>query len=245
MRLKAVQYRAGVEMIKIRPANERGKTRTSWLDSNHTFSFNRYFDPRYTGFRDLVVINEDFVAPGKGFGTHSHSNMEILSYVVDGALEHRDSSGGSGVIQRNELQRMTAGTGVSHSESNRSPIEPVHFLQIWIQPDLHGLKPEYEQRNFPEKERRGKLRLIASRDGSDDSVTIHQDVRVFDALLSPEDEVSHRLQANRYGWLQTIKGEVSVNGTTLRAGDGAAISDEALLQIKASEDAEILLFDLA
>jgi redox-sensitive bicupin YhaK (pirin superfamily) len=232
-------------MIKVRPAGERGKTRTDWLDSNHTFSFNRYYDPHYTGFRELLVINEDFVAPGQGFGTHSHSDMEILSYVVEGALEHQDSSGGSGIIRPNELQRMSAGTGVSHSEFNASKTEPVHFLQIWIQPEQVGLKPEYEQRAFPAEERRGRLRLIASRNGSNGSVTIHQDVKVYDALLSPEDEVSYQFGGDRHAWVQVIKGAVTVGGSPLRTGDGAAISEENSLNIRASEEAEILLFDLA
>ena len=232
-------------MIEVRPAAERGRTRTSWLDSRHTFSFNRYYDPRYTGFRDLLVINEDIVAPDQGFGTHSHDNMEILSYVVEGALEHRDSAGGSGVIRRNELQRMSAGTGVSHSESNSSQTEPVHFLQIWITPDKQGLKPGYEQRAFPEGERRGRLRLIASREGRDGSVTIHQDVKVFNSLLAPGEEVSYQLDGDRHAWIQVIKGTVSVGGTRLGAGDGAAISGENSLTINGSEDAEILLFDLA
>lgn len=233
-------------MIKVRSAGERGKTRTAWLDSNHTFSFNRYYDPRYTGFRDLLVINEDSVAPAQGFGTHSHDNMEILSYVVEGALEHRDSSGGSGVIRPNELQRMSAGTGVSHSEFNSSQTEPVHFLQIWIQPDEEGLKPGYEQRAFPEDERRGRLRLIASREGSDGSVTIHQDAKVYDALLAAGDEVSYQLKDDRHAWVQVVKGAVNVNSTPLGTGDGAAISEETSLNIKASAaDAEILLFDLA
>jgi len=232
-------------MIKVRPAAERGQTRTGWLDSRHTFSFNRYYDPRYTGFRDLLVINEDMVAPGQGFGTHSHDNMEILSYVVEGALQHRDSAGGSGVIRRNELQRMSAGTGVSHSEFNASQTEPVHFLQIWITPDEEGLKPGYEQRAFPEGERRGRLRLIASPGGSDGSVTIHQDVKVFNALLSPGDEVSYQLDGDRHAWVQVIKGTVTISDTRLGAGDGASISGERSLTINASEDAEILLFDLA
>ena len=232
-------------MIKVRPAGERGKTQTPWLDSSHTFSFNRYYDPRYTGFRDLLVINEDYVAPGKGFGTHSHNDMEILSYVVEGALEHRDSAGGSGVIRPNELQRMSAGTGVSHSEFNSSKTEPVHFLQIWIVPEREGLKPEYEQRAFPESEKRGRLRLIASREGSDGSVRIHQNVRLYDALLVSGEELSYQLAEDRHAWVQVIKGAVTVNDTTLRAGDGAAISEEKSLDIKASDDAEVLIFDLA
>src|SRR5215471_1257328 len=232
-------------MITVRRAAERGKTRTGWLDSNHTFSFNRYFDPRYTGFRDLLVINEDFVQPGQGFGTHSHDNMEILSYVVDGALEHRDSSGGSGIIRPDELQRMTAGTGISHSEFNGSKTMPVHFLQIWIVPDKNGLKPGYEQRSFPPGERRGRLRLIASIDGSNGSVTIHQDVKVHDGLFAPGEKVSYRLDRDRHAWVQVIKGSVAINGTPLHGSDGAAISEEALLDIEAKDEAEILLFDLA
>jgi redox-sensitive bicupin YhaK (pirin superfamily) len=232
-------------MITVRPAGQRGRTQTDWLESLHTFSFNRYYDPRHAGFRSLRVINEDRVAPGQGFGTHSHGDMEILSYVVEGALEHRDSAGGSGVIRPDELQRMSAGTGVSHSEFNASETEPVHFLQIWILPEREGLKPGYEQRAFPEQERRGRLRLIASRDGSDGSLTVHQDVKVYDALLARGDELSHRLAGGRHAWLQVIKGAVSVNGATLRAGDGAAASEEASLTVSAGEDAEIMLFDLA
>jgi redox-sensitive bicupin YhaK (pirin superfamily) len=231
-------------MITVRRAAERGKTRTGWLDSNHTFSFNRYFDPRYTGFRDLLVINEDFVQPGQGFGTHSHENMEILSYVVDGALEHRDSTGGSGVIRPNELQRMTAGTGVSHSEFNASKTMPVHFLQIWILPEKQGLKPGYEQRSFPPDERRGRLRLIASSDGANGSVVIHQDVRVSDALFSAGEKVAYRLDRDRHAWVQVIKGAVEINRSQLQRSDGAAISEEALLDIEAKDESEILLFDL-
>lgn len=232
-------------MIKIRRASERGKTQTSWLDSHHTFSFNRYHDPQWLGFRDLLVINEDFVAPGQGFGTHSHDDMEILSYVIEGALEHRDSSGGGGVLRPNDLQRMTAGTGVSHSESNSSKTLPVHFLQIWIIPDRDGLRPEYEQRSFPEGERRGRLKLIASREGTDGSVTIHQDVKVYDGLLGAGDEVSYQLSGDRHAWIQVIKGGISVNGESLHAGDGLGVSAERVLALSASVDAEILLFDLA
>jgi quercetin 2,3-dioxygenase len=232
-------------MIRIRPANERGGGNHGWLNTRHTFSFSDYYDPRHMGFRDLRVINEDRVAPGQGFGTHGHRDMEILSYVVEGALEHRDSTGGSGVIRPNELQRMSAGTGVRHSEFNASQAEPVHFLQIWIQPEREGLKPGYEQRAFPETERRGRLRLIASRDGSEGSVTIHQDVKVYDALLASGDEDSYQLGGDRHAWLQVIKGAVNVNGANLRAGDGAAVSEETTLKIIASEDAWIMLFDLA
>jgi len=232
-------------MIKVRPAGERGKTQTSWLDSSHTFSFNRYYDPQHTGFRDLLVINEDFVAPGMGFGTHSHSDMEILSYVVAGQLAHKDSTGTSAVIRPGEVQRMSAGTGVSHSEFNASATEPTHFLQIWIQPERRGLKPGYEQRMFPEEERRARLRLVASRDGSDGSVTMHQDVKLYDALLATGDEISPQLGADRHAWIQVVKGAVMLNGILLKAGDGAAISEETSLNLRANEEAEILLFDLA
>lgn len=231
-------------MIEVRHAEERGKTRTDWLDSNHTFSFNRYYDPRYTGFRTLLVINEDFVAPAKGFGTHSHSDMEILSYVVEGQLAHKDSTGTSAVIRPGEMQRMTAGTGVSHSEFNPSQTAPTHFLQIWIRAEQEGLKPGYEQREFPEDQRRGKLRLVASRDGSDGSVTIHQDVKLYDAVLAAQDEITYQLDPDRYAWIQVVKGTVDINGTALRAGDGAAISEETTLKVAAKGDSEILLFDL-
>jgi len=232
-------------MITIRRAGERGKSQTGWLDSNHTFSFNRYYDPKWSGFRQLRVINEDFVAPAQGFGTHSHSDMEILSYVVAGQLAHKDSTGTSEVIQPGEMQRMSAGTGVSHSEFNPSRTEPVHFLQIWIHPEQEGLKPGYEQRAFPDAERRGQLRLVASRNGSDGSVTIHQDVKLYDALLTTGEDVSYQLEPGRHAWLQVVQGAVNVNDTALKTSDGAAISDETLLNIRATEDAEILLFDLA
>jgi redox-sensitive bicupin YhaK (pirin superfamily) len=231
-------------VIKVRPAGERGKTQTSWLDSNHTFSFNRYHDPRYMGFRDLRVINEDFLAPAQGFGTHSHENREILSYVVKGALEHSDSSGGSGVLRPNELQRMTAGTGVSHSEFNPSQTEQTHFLQIWILPEGDGSRPEYEQRSFSENGRHGRLRLLASREGRDGSVLVHQDVKVYDALLAAGDEIPYELSEGRHAWIQVIMGDVVVNGIPLQASDGAAVSEESLLSLQATKEAEILLFDL-
>ena len=232
-------------MIKIRRAAERGKSQTGWLDSNHTFSFNRYLDPEWWGFRGLFVINEDFVAPAQGFGTHSHRDMEILSYVVAGQLAHKDSTGTSAVIRPGEMQRMTAGTGVSHSEFNPSKSEPTHFLQIWIQPEREGLTPGYEQREFPEAERHGALRLVASRDGSDGSVTIHQDVKLYDALLAAGDKITYQLDRNRHAWIQVIKGAVAVNGTPLGTSDGAAISNETSITIEGIDEGEILLFDLA
>jgi redox-sensitive bicupin YhaK (pirin superfamily) len=232
-------------MISVRHSGERGKTRTHWLDSYHTFSFNRYYDPRYTGFRELLVINEDYVAPAMGFGTHSHRDMEIITYVVAGQVAHKDSTGTSSVIVPGEVQRMSAGTGVSHSEFNPSTTEPIHLLQIWIQPEREGLEPSYEQRAFPAEGRRGRLRLIASRTGSDGSITIHQDAKLYDALLAPGDEASYQLGPDRHAWVQVIKGAVTVNGTPLRAGDGAAISEENSLRIRADEEAELLLFDLA
>jgi redox-sensitive bicupin YhaK (pirin superfamily) len=231
-------------MIKVRPARERGRTRTDWLESHHTFSFNRYYDPNYSGFRDLLVLNEDYVAPGRGFGTHSHDNMEILSYVVEGALEHRDSTGASGTLRPNELQRMTAGTGVRHSEFNPSASEKTHFLQIWILPEREGLSPGYEQRAFPETERRGRLRLLVSPDGREGSVTIHQNVKVYDALLASGDKLTYDLEKDHYAWVQVVKGAVALSGSPLGSGDGAAVSHETSIELSASEDAEILLFDL-
>jgi len=232
-------------MITRRPAAERGQTRTDWLDSRHTFSFNRYYDPLYAGFRDLLVINEDFVAPALGFGTHSHRDMEIISYVLEGAVEHRDSMGNTSVIRPGEVQRMSAGTGVRHSEQNSSSTEPTHFLQIWITPEREGLPPGYEQREFSPQEKEGKLRLIASRSGRDDSVTVHQDVEIYDASLDGGGDITYDLPPGRSAWLQVLKGALTVNGIPLGAGDGAAISKEEQLSIKAVEHAELMLFDLA
>ena len=232
-------------MIQVRPAAERGKTKTDWLDSQHTFSFGRYQDPRYMGFRELRVINEDYVIPGAGFGTHSHSDMEILSYVIEGSLAHRDSSGGDGVIRAGEWQRMTAGTGISHSEFNASKAEPVHFLQIWILPESNGLSPGYEQKEFPAAGKHGQLRLVASPDGSEGSLKIHQDVKAYNALLAAGESVFYDLAPGRHAWLQMVKGEIKLNGTALKAGDGAAVSNESKLTLSAASDAEIVLFDLA
>ena len=231
-------------MIKVRPAVERGRTRAGWLDSSHSFSFGDYYDPRHMGFRDLRVINEDYVAPGTGFGTHSHRDMEIISVALSGGLAHRDSTGGRGVISPGEVQVMTAGTGVSHSEMNASKSEPVHFLQIWIQPEREGLRPGYGQKAFSDEGRRGRLRLLASRGGDEGSLVINQDVRLYDASLSPGQEVTHALDEGRHAWLQVVRGSVSLNGTRLGEGDGAAVSDESTLRINADADAELLLFDL-
>ncbi|HEX8139794.1 MAG TPA: pirin family protein [Pyrinomonadaceae bacterium] len=232
-------------MISIRPANERGGGNHGWLETRHTFSFSDYYDPRHMGFRDLRVINEDRVAPGQGFGTHGHRDMEILSYVVSGGLGHRDSIGNGEVIRPHEWQRMTAGTGVRHSEMNASNKEPVHFYQIWILPEAEGIRPGYEQKLFAPEEKTGRLRLVASRDGREGSLKIHQNVSVYNALLKGGDTVEHQLEAGRHAWLQVVKGRVELNGHKLGAGDGAAVSEETSLKISASEDAEIMLFDLA
>ncbi len=233
-------------MITARPSGERGHANHGWLDTYHTFSFADYYDPRFMGFRSLRVINEDYVAPGRGFGTHPHRDMEIITYVLEGALQHKDSMGTSSIIRPGEVQRMTAGTGVAHSEANPSPSEPVHLLQIWIEPEKRNLPPSYEQRAYSEGERQGKLRLVASNDGRGGSVTVRQDMELYDALLAPNDEVAHELKAGRSAWVQVIKGAVTLNEkAALKGGDGAAISEEDVVKIRASESAEVLLFDLA
>jgi redox-sensitive bicupin YhaK (pirin superfamily) len=232
-------------MITVRKAQERGHARHGWLESFHTFSFADYHDPAHMGFRDLRVINEDRVQPGRGFGTHSHRDMEIVSYVLSGALAHEDSLGTGSVIRPGDVQRMSAGTGVSHSELNPSPTEPVHFLQIWILPERDGLAPSYEQRHFPAAERAGRLRLVASRDGRDGSLRVHQDVAVHAALLGPGHAVAHALRPGRHAWLQVARGRCTLNGVALEVGDGAAVSDETSLRLERADDAEVLLFDLA
>jgi redox-sensitive bicupin YhaK (pirin superfamily) len=232
-------------MITIRRATDRMRTQLGWLDSRHTFSFGEHHDPRFTGFRALRVINEDRVAPAKGFGTHSHRDMEILSYVLEGALRHQDSMGTGSIIKPGDLQRMSAGTGVLHSEQNASETDPVHFLQIWVQPARSRLQPSYEQRAFPPESRRGPLTLLASPDARDGSITIHQDVDVYSAVLSDGDHVSLPLRAGRHAWVQTVRGAVRVQGTVLAAGDGAAVTDESAIDVDAEIAAELLLFDLA
>lgn len=231
-------------MITIRTSEERGLADHGWLRSRHTFSFANYYDPAQMGFRTLRVINEDYVAPGRGFGAHSHDNMEIISIVMEGALAHRDSTGGDGVLRPGEVQRMSAGTGVVHSELNGSETEPVHFFQIWILPQARRITPGYEQKHFPEEERRGQLRLLVSPEGENGALTIHQDVRLYSAILQSGEQVEHPLAAGRGAWIQVARGTVEVNGLALRQGDGAAIEEESRIAIQASEDAEVLLFDL-
>jgi len=233
-------------MITLRKADSRGHFDHGWLDTRHTFSFADYHDPEHMGFRGLRVVNEDRVRPGEGFGRHGHRDMEILSWVLAGALAHEDSTGGAGVLRPGEVQRMSAGTGVTHSEFNGSRQEPVHFLQIWIVPDRPGHRPSYEQKAVPEAERRGRLRLIASPDGAEGSTTIHRDARVYAALLREGEAAEHALLPGRHGWIQVARGEVAVNGQLLSAGDGAAISDEARVTLagRGVEVADVLLFDL-
>ncbi len=232
-------------MINIRRSDERGGGNHGWLKTYHTFSFDQYYDPRFMSFRSLRVMNEDWVAPGQGFPMHPHRDMEIITYVLEGALQHNDSMGNGSIIRPGDGQRMSAGTGVRHSEANSSKTDPVHLLQIWITPDKQGHKPGYEQKAFPEEEKRGKLRLLASPDGKDGSVTINQDAKLYVSLLAPEQGVKHQLGEGRYAWLQVAKGAVELNGKKLGQGDGAAVSEEQKLNIKGVEDAEVLLFDLA
>jgi quercetin 2,3-dioxygenase len=232
-------------MIAVRRSDERGHARHGWLESRHTFSFADYRDARFMGFRDLRVINEDRVAPGRGFGKHSHRDMEIVSWVIAGELAHEDSLGNGSVIRPGDLQRMSAGTGVTHSEQNPSPTAPVHFLQIWILPERDGLPASYEQRHFPEADRTGRLRLLASPDGRDGSVVVHQDVTLHAALLAPGTEVRHALAPGRHAWVQVVRGAITANGAALAAGDGAALSGEAEVAIAAREPADLLVFDLS
>lgn len=234
-------------MLTIRRSEDRGHFDHGWLDTRHTFSFADYRDQRFMGFSDLRVINEDRVQPGQGFGTHGHRDMEILSYVLEGELGHRDSMGNGSTIRPGEVQRMSAGTGVTHSEMNPSPEAPVHFLQIWILPAAQGIRPGYEQRAFPAEQRRGRFRVLASADGRDGSVTIHQDAAMLGAILAPGDRVRHEIPAGRVAWVQVARGEVSVNGQGLRAGDGLSAVDETALSIVGggTGDAEVLVFDLA
>ena len=231
-------------MIEIRRSNERGHAQHGWLDSFHSFSFADYHDPRHMGFGALRVINEDRVQPGQGFGTHAHRDMEIISYVLEGGLAHRDSMGNGSVIRPGDVQRMSAGTGVAHSEFNASKTDPVHFLQIWIEPDRRGIVPGYEEKRFDAASKRGRLRLIASPDGAEGSVTIHQDARVFAALLDGGESIDYRPGAGRRTYLHVVRGEVAANGERLGHGDALKITGDAPLRLEHGRDAEILLFDL-
>lgn len=231
--------------LSLRRTEERGRANLGWLDSKHTFSFGHYYDPDYLGFGALRVINEDRVAPGGGFPTHPHGDMEIISYVIEGALEHKDSIGTGSVIRPGDVQRMSAGTGVRHSEFNASRKDAVHFLQIWIIPERKGLEPSYEQKTFTDDEKRGRLRLIGSRDGRDGSITIHQSVDLYASILNSGDIVTHDVAEGRGVWVQVVKGEVSLNDVRLGAGDGASVEDPGQLKITATEQSEFLLFDLA
>jgi quercetin 2,3-dioxygenase len=232
-------------VIKIRPAVERGVANFGWLDSRHTFSFGDYHDPTHMGFGPLRVINEDRVSPGQGFGTHGHRDMEIISYVLEGALEHKDSIGTGSVIRPGDVQVMSAGTGIRHSEYNHSKSEPVHFLQIWVVPDREGISPRYEQKTFSSADKRGGFRLVGSADGRDGSVVIHQDVDLRAAVLDAGEQATYALPAGRKGWLQVVRGTLTLNGQRMDAGDGAAIEGESALTVNANiAGAEALLFDL-
>ena len=231
-------------MITLRRAQERGHAQHGWLDSWHTFSFGDYYDPKHMGFRWLRVINDDRIAPGKGFPTHSHRDMEIITYVLDGALEHKDCMGNGSVMKPGDVQRMTAGTGVGHSEFNGSPSEPVHLLQIWLLPESRNLPPSYEQKHFSKEERQGSLRVVASRDGKDGAVQVHQDVKLLAGLFGEGESASYTLGAGRHAFLHVARGKICVNGHDLEAGDAVQASDETALALSRASNAEVLLFDL-
>lgn len=231
-------------MIYVRKSEDRGPTRIGWLDSKHTFSFGQYYDDRHMGVGPLRVINEDKVAPGAGFGTHPHANMEIISYVLDGALEHKDSMGTGSIIRPGDVQRMSAGTGVAHSEYNHSKTDGVHFLQIWIIPDRQNVEPSYEQKRFADEEKRGKLRLVASPDGRDGSLSIHQDATISVGLFDGDESATVALSPERTAWVQLARGEVTIGGEKLRQGDGAQIANVESFDIANGEGAEVLVFDL-
>jgi redox-sensitive bicupin YhaK (pirin superfamily) len=232
-------------MITVRKAEDRGTSRIGWLDSHHTFSFSDYHDPRHMGFRSLRVINDDTVAPGEGFGTHGHRDMEIITYVLDGALAHSDSIGTGSVIRPGDVQKMSAGSGIRHSEFNHSQTDPVHFLQIWIVPDRAGVQPGYQQLNFPREAKVGKLVLVASNEKREDIIHIQQDARMYVSVLESSDQkVVHTLETGRHAWIHVAMGSVVVNGKTLKAGDGAAIAEEAKIEISGEPSGEVILFDL-
>ncbi|EON11120.1 MULTISPECIES: pirin family protein [Pandoraea] len=231
-------------MLDIRKAADRGVADHGWLSSRHTFSFANYYDPKQVGFSDLLVINDDRVAPAQGFGKHPHRDMEIFSYVLEGALEHKDTMGTGSVIEPGDVQLMSAGRGVAHSEFNHSPTSPVHFMQIWIVPNQTGIAPEYQQRRFTPEEKRGRLRMIISPDGSDDSLRIHQDARVYAGLFDGDESATLTLAPNRYAYVHVARGSVSLNGVALGEGDGVRVRDETALTLSNGTDAEVLVFDL-
>ena len=231
-------------MLQVRHSDSRGKANHGWLDSKHSFSFGHYHDPEHVGFGPLLVINEDKVEGGQGFGTHGHRDMEIISYVLSGALEHKDSMGTGSVLHYGDVQRMSAGTGVRHSEFNGSPTEKVHFLQIWIQPNEVGIPPSYEEKHFTPESKQGKLRLIASNDGQDGSVLIHQNARIYAAIMDEGDSLKHELREGRSSYVHLIRGAVTVNGVHLKDGDALKITDETLVILEQAEAAELLVFDL-
>lgn len=232
-------------MIQVRPSDERGRFDHGWLDTRHTFSFGDYHDPAHMGFRTLRVINEDVVAPGQGFGEHPHRDMEIITWVLSGALAHKDSLGNGESIKPGDVQRMTAGSGIEHAEFNASRTEPVHLLQIWIRPAQRGLQPGYEQKHFPLEARRGRLALLVSPDAAEGSLKIHQDARLYAGLFTPGESATLAIGEKRHAWVQVARGSITLNGVALGAGDGAAISGEPALELRATSDAEVLVFDLA
>jgi len=231
-------------MITVRKRGDRGKAEFGWLSSRHTFSFGEFYDPQHMGFSDLRVINEDRVQPAKGFGSHPHSDMEIISYVLEGALEHKDSIGTGSVIRPGDVQRMSAGTGIVHSEFNHSPDEEVHFLQIWILPEKNGIEPGYEQKKFEEKDLKNQLHLVASRNGRNGSLTVHQDINLYVSKIEPDTKLKKSFDKDRKIWVQVARGKIALNGHTLEAGDGAAIAGEDNIEITGLEKSEILVFDL-
>jgi len=232
-------------MIKVRKAADRGHFDFGWLNTYHTFSFGDYHDPSHMSFRSLRVINEDVVAPGRGFPRHGHRDMEIFTYILQGALQHRDSMGNGSIIRPGDVQRMSAGTGVTHSEANASSDEPVHLLQIWILPATEGIEPDYEEKKFPADEKLNRLRLIISPDGAEGAVRINQDARVYASVIDQSQEVAHQLEPGRHAWIQVAAGSIAVNDVELKQGDGAAISEESIMRMTAQDPSEILLFDLA
>jgi len=231
-------------MLQIRHSEERGAANHGWLNSHHSFSFGSYHDPLHMGFGPLLVINEDRVTPGQGFGTHGHRDMEIISYVLDGALEHKDSMGTGSVLHYGDVQRMSAGSGVRHSEFNHSATDGLHFLQIWIQPNVTGIAPSYEEKHFTPESKRGKLRLIASSDGRQGSVLIHQDAAIYASILQEGEQAEHALDEGRIAYVHLIRGSLVVNGTPLKAGDALKLTQEAAVTLTQAEDAEVLVFDL-